>query len=53
MSDSDIDWDELRKVVLNMAELVWSYHQALLASGFDENQAIALVLEYQKFLMST
>lgn len=46
-----IDWDEARKAALNMAEMVWSYHQALLSMGFNETQALALSLAYQEHFL--
>ncbi len=45
------DWAEIRAGQLNMAELVWTYHQALLASGFDEDKAVYFATMYQDKLM--
>lgn len=45
------DWDVIRKGQLNMAEMVYCYHQALVASGFDGFQAMNMAASYQWFLM--
>ncbi len=47
----EIDWASLRAASTNLAEMIWSYHAALIACGFDENNALALTLEYQRLLM--
>ena len=46
------DWPEIRAGQLNMAELVWTYHQALLASGFDEERAVYFATMYQDKLLT-
>ncbi len=46
------DWPEIRAGQLNMAELVWTYHQALLASGFDEERAVYFATMYQDKLVT-
>ncbi len=45
------DWAEIREGQLNMAELVWTYHHALLAAGFEENYATYFSTVYQDTLL--
>lgn len=50
MSDDapEIDWDGIRQVSLSLAEILWSYHQALLATGFPDDIALTLTVAYQE-----
>lgn len=44
----EIDWEAMRLASISLAEVVWSYHAALLASGFNDTAAIALTINYQE-----
>ncbi len=46
------NWADIRQGQLNMAELIWTYHQALLASGFDEERAVYFATMYQDKLLT-
>lgn len=48
-----IDWAGVHSASMALAELTWSYHQALIAAGFNEASALALTLNYQKTWLET
>jgi len=48
----EIDWDNVRKASLNLAEILWSYHQSLISCGFNEKAALQLTVAYQASWLS-
>lgn len=54
MSEDDlspeIDWNELRLAATNIAEILYTYHQSLIATGFDAGQSLTLTVAYQQIL---
>lgn len=50
--DEIIDWTAIREASIHMAELFYSYHQALIAAGFSDANAIKLTLGYQNSFLS-
>jgi hypothetical protein len=46
-----INWDQQRLASLNLAEAVRIHYEALVASGFDDEQAMALASDYQHHLL--
>lgn len=51
--EEPINWDVMRGALVNIAEIIWTYHQALLAAGFDETTAYALTVAYQAEMIKT
>lgn len=49
----EIDWEAVRLASMALAEVTWSYHQALIASGFTEQAALALTMNYQQVWLGT
>lgn len=47
-----INWPEMRVGLIGLAELIFTYHQALLGAGFGEAQTLALALGYQEHLLT-
>ncbi len=46
-----VDWYEVERAMLDVAQLVKTYHQTLQANGFGETEALALTLAYQEHLL--
>jgi len=44
------DWQGLRIAHITITEMVWSYHQALVAAGFAPDHALPFALAYQEHL---
>ena len=52
MSVTDPDWDIIRHGQLNMAEMVWGYHQSLVSVfGEDNERVLELATAYQGQLL--
>jgi hypothetical protein len=47
----EIDWDGIRLASISLAEVLWSFSAALKASGFNEEEVLALTIEYMKSWM--
>ena len=47
----EIDWTLLRKGQMDMAEVVYCYHQALVGAGFNSMTALQLTGAYQWGMM--
>lgn len=45
--------DQARAQIVEMAKLMRDYHSALVASGFSEDQALALTMGFQTALVRT
>ena len=49
--EHEIDWNAHRIASVNVAEMVWTYYQSLMAAGFDDEQSMMLSSDYQHHLL--
>jgi hypothetical protein len=47
----EIDWASIRAAAVNLSEVIWTYHQSLIAAGFTAEDAMALTLSYQSSML--
>ncbi len=47
-----LNWAEIHKGQMDMAELVFCYHQALIGAGFSDMRALQLSASYQWAMMA-
>jgi len=48
MTNDPLDAIEMRKAIMDLAELVREYYKSLLAQGFSKREAMELAIDYQR-----